>query len=37
VLLPALGELVLMALLSFHVLAFGRGLQRTAALRRLDR
>lgn len=37
VLLPALGELVLMALLSFHVLALGRGLQRTAALRRLDR
>jgi hypothetical protein len=37
VLLPTLGELALVALLSFHVAALGRRLRRTAALRRLAR
>jgi hypothetical protein len=37
VLLPALGELALMALLSFHVVALGRRLRRTATLRRFAR
>jgi hypothetical protein len=37
VLLPALGEVALMALLSFHVAVLGRQLARTAALRRLER
>jgi hypothetical protein len=37
VLLPTLGELALMALLSFHVATLGRRLRRTAALRRLAR
>ena len=36
VLVPALGELALMLLLSFHVVGLGRRLARTAALRRLD-
>jgi hypothetical protein len=36
VLLPALGEVALMVLLSFHVVGLGRRLARTAALRRLD-
>jgi hypothetical protein len=37
VLVPALGEVALMALLSFHVVGHGRRLARTVALRRLDR
>ena len=35
VLLPALGEVALVALLSFHIVALGRRLRRTAGLRRL--
>jgi hypothetical protein len=37
VLLPAFGEVALMTLLSFHVVALGRRLARTADLRRLVR
>jgi hypothetical protein len=37
VLLPTLGELALVALLSFHIATLGRRLRRTAALRRLAR